>query len=382
MRRTLAAVAAAALLVAGAAGCAGPAASQSAGTQAPSSLAGSETTAPSPDAAPLEGIVPLEDPASYQGPSTAVLNTATITPVADPTPDLPATVTSHSPDGDQEVTVTSVDRVVAMDISGSIAGTVWGLGLGESLVGRDIAADFPGTEDVPVVTGSSHSVNVEAILALEPTLVLTDGSIGPRRAVTQLADAGITVVFLDNQASFDGAAQLARDVAAALGVDDAGEALAQSILADVEDTAAAIAAIAPATPLRMAFVYLRGSADVYYLFGEDSGADHLFEALGGVDAGSEAGIKGEQPMTDEAMIAMDPDVIFVMSSGLESVGGVDGLLASKPAVALTTAGQQRRFVDMDDSLVLSFGPRSADILEALAVAVYAPTDSGAAAASS
>lgn len=381
MRRTLAALAAAALLVVGASGCAGPAASQSAGTQAASSST-SGTSAPAPDAAPLEGIVPLVDPASYQGPSTAVLGTATITPVADPTPDLPATVTSHSPDGDEEVTVTAVDRVVAMDISGSIAGTVWGLGLGASLVGRDIAADFPGTEDVPVVTGSSHSVNVEAILALEPTLVLTDGSIGPRRAVTQLADAGITVVFLDNQASFDGAAQLARDVAAALGVDDAGEALAQSILADVEDTAAAIAAIAPATPLRMAFVYLRGSADVYYLFGEDSGADHLFEALGGVDAGSEAGIKGEQPMTDEAMIAMDPDVIFVMSSGLESVGGVDGLLASKPAVALTTAGQNRRFVDMDDSLVLSFGPRSADILEALAVAVYAPMDSGAAAASS
>lgn len=381
MRRTLAALAAAALLVVGASGCAGPAASQSAGTQAASSST-SGTSAPAPDAAPLEGIVPLVDPASYQGPSTAVLGTATITPVADPTPDLPATVTSHSPDGDEEVTVTAVDRVVAMDISGSIAGTVWGLGLGDSLVGRDIAADFPGTEDVPVVTGSSHSVNVEAILALEPTLVLTDGSIGPRRAVTQLADAGITVVFLDNQANFDGAAQLARDVAAALGVDDAGEALAQSILADVEDTAAAIAAIAPATPLRMAFVYLRGSADVYYLFGEDSGADHLFEALGGVDAGSEAGIKGEQPMTDEAMIAMDPDVIFVMSSGLESVGGVDGLLASKPAVALTTAGQNRRFVDMDDSLVLSFGPRSADILEALAVAVYAPMDSGAAAASS
>ena len=77
-------------------------------------------------------------------------------------------------------------------------------------------------------------------------------------------------------------------------------------------------------------------------------------------------------MTDEALVAMDPQLILVMTEGLQSVGGIDGLIASKPAVGLTAAGQQRRFVDMADGDILSFGPRSAAVLEALARAIYAP----------
>ncbi len=73
-----------------------------------------------------------------------------------------------------------------------------------------------------------------------------------------------------------------------------------------------------------------------------------------------------------AIVAMDPDVILVMTDGLASVGGVDGLLKSKPAIALTSAGQHKRIVDMADGDILSFGPRSAAILDALARAIYAP----------
>jgi iron complex transport system substrate-binding protein len=79
-----------------------------------------------------------------------------------------------------------------------------------------------------------------------------------------------------------------------------------------------------------------------------------------------------KPMTDEAMVAADPDLVLVMSHGIESVGGVDGLLADKPAIALTRAGEHRRFVDMEDGQILSFGPRSALVLDALARAIYAP----------
>ncbi|RYJ05324.1 MAG: hemin receptor, partial [Actinomycetales bacterium] len=81
---------------------------------------------------------------------------------------------------------------------------------------------------------------------------------------------------------------------------------------------------------------------------------------------------GMKPMTDEAIVEADPDVILVMTDGIESTGGVDGLLKDKPAIALTTAGKKRRFVDMADGDILSFGPRSAGVIDALARAVYAP----------
>jgi iron complex transport system substrate-binding protein len=122
----------------------------------------------------------------------------------------------------------------------------------------------------------------------------------------------------------------------------------------------------------MVFLYLRGNAGVYYMFGEESGADDLIDALGGIDVAGELGWEGMRPMTDEALIAADPDLIITMTGGLESTGGIEGLLQEKPAVALTAAGQHERIVDMDDGTVLSFGPRSADVIEALARAVYAP----------
>nr|WP_240921467.1 ABC transporter substrate-binding protein [Microbacterium excoecariae] len=291
---------------------------------------------------------------------------------------MPATAPSREADGSSEpVEVRRADRVVAMDLSGSIAATVWALGLGDTLVGVDQAATFPGTEGLETVTSGGHSVNAESIIALAPDVVITDGTVGPRDVVEQLADVGIPVVFVDNEASYAGAGQLARDVAAALGAPEAGEDLADRIADDVAETTDVVARLAPEAEgdrVRMLFLYLRGSAGVYYLFGEESGADELIDALGGVDVAGELGWEGMRPMTDEALVAADPDLILTMTGGIASVGGVDGLLEAKPAIALTAAGQHRRIVDMDDGAVLSFGPRSADVLDALARAVYAPGD--------
>ncbi|MBB2977097.1 iron complex transport system substrate-binding protein [Microbacterium endophyticum] len=332
-------------------------------------------------AVPLADAEVLDDPLAYEGASTAAIADAAVHAVMEhPTQSLPATVVSHDRDGDVDVVVGDTSRVITLDISGSLAATVWGLGFGETLVARDQSTTFPGTEDLPLVTSGGHTVNAESIIALEPSVVITDGSVGPRDVVEQLRDVGIQVVFVVNDPSFSGAAALAEDVAAVYGAPDAGAALAAHITGEVDDKIDEIAtlpSIASGEKLRMIFLYLRGASGVYYLFGEESGADELITALGGVDVAGELGRSGMQPMTDEAMVAADPDLILVMTDGLASVGGVDGLLESKPAIAITAAGQHRRFVDMADGEILSFGPRSADVLDALARAIYAPAASDA-----
>jgi iron complex transport system substrate-binding protein len=326
---------------------------------------------------PLTELDLLENPVSYEGGSTACLVDTGIPAIAeDVTSSLPVTVTDVE---GNDVTITDASRILPLDISGSIAATVFGLGLGDNVVGRDTSTDFAGTEDLPVATNAGHTLNAEAIVGLSPTVILTDTSIGPKDARAQLRDAGIPIVVLSDERSLDTVDDLIASVAEALGIADAGAKLSERVQGEISQTMADIATVAPASDdkkLRMLFLYARGSAGVYYIFGSDTGADSLIESVGGVDVADDIGWVGSKPMTAEALVQAAPDVILMMTDGLASVGGIDGLLTSIPAVAATPAGEKRRIVDMADTEILSFGPRTPQILDALARAIYAPEFSG------
>lgn len=317
---------------------------------------------------PLEQLVADANPT---GPATACMSEVSV-PVTDnaTTPKLPATVTDTT---GTEVTVESLDRVLALDISGSIAATVFGLGLGDTLVGRDSSTAFAEAEDLPLVTQGGHTLSAEPILALNPTLIITDGSLGPNRVLLQLRESGVPVVYVTDVRNIDAMSTLTMQVADAMGVPERGVALNEKLNAEVDEKIAQIAKLGDGSSPRAMFLYLRGTSSIYYLFGAESGADTLITSLGATDVATELGWKGSQPATAEAIVAAQPDVIFVMTEGLNSVGGVDGLLTTIPAIAQTPAGQNRRIIDMADSQILSFGPRTANVLDALARALYAPS---------
>lgn len=336
---------------------------------APAATADSEHCAEA--AQPLASLPLTENPRTATGPSTACLPSTAIAPVSDTTaPALPVTVTDAE---GRQVEIADVSRILPIDISGTIAATVFALGLGENVVGRDSATMFDGTEDLPVVTKTGHTLNAEAILELAPTVMITDATIGPKEVRQQLRDAGVAVVTVSRDRRIDTVDDLVAEIATALGVSTRGDALIDDLDADIAAATAEITEIVPdaasARP-RMLFLYVRGSANVYYIFGRDSGADSLIDAIGGVDVATEIGWEGMKPMTAEALVDAQPDVLVMMTDGLESVGGVDGLIENVPALAQTPAGENRRVVDMADSAILSFGPRTADVIRSLARAVY------------
>lgn len=298
--------------------------------------------------------------------------------VTDPDPQLPVTVDVSGPSGAQQVAVTDASRVLALDLYGTLSRTVFELGLGDRLVGRDRSTSFPEAEDLPLVTPVGHDLNAEAVLALDPTVILADTSLGVD-VLLQMEDAGIPVVWVPSERNLDNVGEITELVGRALGVPDAGTALAERIGAEVEEVSATVAAVAPEDPderLRAIFLYVRGSAGVYYMFGEGSGADSLISAAGAYDVAGEIGWKGNRPVTAEGLVAAAPELVVMMDKGLDSVGGVEGLLEKMPALAQTPAGRNERIVTMSDSLVLGYGPLTADVVNALAVAVHAPQELG------
>ncbi len=328
---------------------------------------------PGIDVPSIADVEALADPKAYQGTVDINLPEPEIRPVDDdPTPQLPATVTDAQ---GTKVTVTDTSRILALDIYGTLSQTVFELGLGDNIVGRDVSSSYEEIEDRPLVTQNGHELNAEAILELDPSVVLTDTSLGPWNVILQIRDAGIPVVVVDAERNLENLSSLTQEIADALGVPEQGKELGARITSEADAVRAEIAKVAPQDvtgQLRMVFLYVRGQANVYYMFGEGSGADALITAVGGYDVSSEIDWNGMKPINDEGLIKAQPDAILMMSKGLDSVGGVDGLLEQFPALAQTPAGENERVIAMDDSQVLSYGPRTADVLNALAVALYAP----------
>ncbi|WP_314615807.1 heme/hemin ABC transporter substrate-binding protein [Streptomyces stackebrandtii] len=286
-----------------------------------------------------------------------------VEPLAAPAaPRLPVTVPSA--DG-RTVTVTSTDRIVPL--SGSLNEIVFTLGLGGKVVARDITATFEQAAKLPVVT-RAHDVSAESVLSLRPTVVLAESTTGPAEAVTQIRDAGIPLVVVKPAKELADVGTRIDAVAAALGVRDSGTALRKRTEERIDSVRKGIPAREEKP--RVAFLYVRGSAAVYLLGGAESGASSLLEAAGAVDAGKESGLEKDfTPLTSEALAQAAPDAILVMSKGLDSVGGIDGLVRI-PGAAQTPAGAAKRVVSVDDGVLLNYGPRTDRVLKSLVGQLY------------
>lgn len=314
-----------------------------------------------------------ESPRHFTGPDTAQLKSNDIEPItAHPRPTLPVSFT-----GLDNVTVEIADtsRILALDGTGSLASIVFGLGFGPQVVGRDLTTGFESAKDLPLVM-NNHTLNAEAILELNPSLVLTDYSVGPYDVQMQIRNAGIPVVFFDPAADIESIPRLIADVAATLGVPELGEQYIEDFVTRLQDTLARIKAVAPtveADKVRMAFLYMRGRAGVYHLFGNNpdgskGAAGVIIDTLGGIDVAAEQNwVSGA--LTAEGLLKLEPDLYLMLTLGLESVGGVSGLMAI-PGLSLTPAGEQQRVVDMSDYEMFTWGPRTPEVLTALAESIY------------
>lgn len=268
-------------------------------------------------------------------------------------PVLPATVMDK--DG-KSVTVKDVSRIIPLN--GDIAEIVWALGLGEKVAGVDTSATYPPEAKALPSIGYQRTLSAEGIIALNPTVLSGNEGAGPPEVIEQLRAVGIPVVIIKSATSLDEVGTKINAVAEALGVPNRGAELAASTKKDI-DSAVALAAKATTQP-KVAFLYLRG-ATVQHIMGSGSGADALIVAAKGVDVGASSGIQGSKPITPEALVAAQPEVLLVLTAGLQSVGGVDGLVAI-PGMAQTPAGQNKRVIDMDDQYLLGLGPRAGKAL--------------------
>jgi len=252
----------------------------------------------------------------------------------------------------------TVSRVVVL--ANGVAEIIQSLNAQAIIVGRDISSTEDSLSDIQIVT-SGHQVLPEKVIALKPDLVLIDASTGPKAAIDTIKAAGISVVETPESWSLEDLPIKVRAVGQAIGAQEQAEELVKQLNQSLN------ASTVKNSP-RVAFLYLRGTSSVYLIGGAGSGADSLLTAIGAIDVGAQTLDRPFNTLTAESLAELNPDVILVMSKGLQSVGGIDGLL-KLPGVAQTRAGKNSAVIDVDDSLLLSFGPRTPSLVDALAKAI-------------
>jgi iron complex transport system substrate-binding protein len=252
----------------------------------------------------------------------------------------------------------TASRVVVL--ANGVAEIIQSMNAQSIIVGRDISSTEDSLADIPIVT-SGHQVLPEKVIALKPDLVLIDASTGPKAAIETIKSAGITVIETPESWSLKDLPIKVRAVGRAIGAQEQVETLVQQLNDSLN-------ASAVKNSPRVAFLYLRGTSSIYLIGGAGSGADSLLAAIGAIDVGAQTLDRPFNTLTAESLAELNPDVILVMSKGLQSVGGIDGLL-KLPGVAQTRAGKNSAVIDVDDSLLLSFGPRTPSLVDALAKAI-------------
>lgn len=264
-----------------------------------------------------------------------------------------------------ETEIKPLDTSRIVTLSGAITETVFALGAGDRVVGVDVSSSYPDTVNQLPKVAYHRRLSAEGVLSLAPTLVIATSESGPPEAVQQLEQAGVALLIVPYKPTVESTLAKIERIATALGTKEAGDALIARTRGELDQ--ARLAHPTEEAKSRVLFIYAR-SQGTLMVAGQGTGADAIIALAGGINAAQ--GYVDYKPLTTEAVIAAAPDVILLMDSGLESIGGPEGLW-QLPGLSLTPAGKQGRVLSLDGLLLLGFGPRLGQAALALNRSLYA-----------
>ena len=257
----------------------------------------------------------------------------------------------------REVTLDATPKRI-VSLAPSNTEILFAVGAGAQVVGRDEFSDYPAeAESIEVIGGSFGEYNVEAIVALEPDLVLA-AEINPPELVQQLEDLGLTVYYLANPTTLEGMYVNLETVAALSGHD--ASALVDSLKARV---AAVDEKIMPLSSKIPVFYEIDASDPTKpWTYGPGTFGDLLIDRAGGYNIGNVASDPYPQLSLEQIVLA-NPSVIIL---GDAIWGVTPESVVERAGWETIPAVQSNSIFPIDDNLVSRPSPRLVDGLEQLA----------------
>jgi len=252
----------------------------------------------------------------------------------------------------QQPTSTSAGVMRLISIGGALTEIIYLLKADTELVGVDTTSIYPTAATRLPNVGYARSLSAEGILALRPTQLIATEDAGPPIALRQIVDAGIPLSILPSGHQFKDVIDRVRIIGELVHKTDAAKALASRLLLEWNNTQKRVAN-SKINNIRALFILSQNPSQLM-VGGAKTSADAMIEYAGARNA--IAGFSGFKPLTPEAVIAANPDVILLTDQGMKTVGGISGVLRF-PGVKQTRAGKEQKIISLEAMYLLGFGPR-------------------------
>ncbi len=304
----------------------------------------------------IAGCGPASTPTATPAPVSTEIP-ATEAPAATPEVTGPyATLTDGL--GRQVVLGAPAQRVVSLAPSNTEI--LFAVGAGAQVVGRDDLSDYPEeAKALQSVGGNMGDFNTEAIVALQPDLVLAS-ELNTPELVKSLEDLGITVYYVANPKTFEEMYANLETVGQLTGHEEEAKTLVESLKARV---AAVDEKIMPLSSRIPVFYELDATDPAKpWTSGPGTFVDLLISRAGGYNVGSGLTDQWAQ-ISSEELVKADPQVILL---GDALYGVTVESVAQRPGWDVITAVKNNAIYPLNPDTATRPGPRLVDALEELA----------------
>ncbi len=252
-----------------------------------------------------------------------------------------------------------------ISLAPNVTEIIYALGAGDRLVGRTDYCNYPEQALEVTSIGTLWDPNMESILALEADVAIASSIVDPS-FVESIGKAGILAYQFYEEESLDGTYDLIREVAAAIGLEEEGEKLAESVKARIEAVRERIASIPEENRLSAIYIISYGDWGDYAGTG-DTYLNDVIEAAGGINAAKDGAYWS---ISKELLLAQDPDVVFLGAySYTDPYAEVENFRTLEPYSNLTASKTANVYTVNGDAAERQ-GVRTADVVEQMAFVLY------------
>ncbi len=241
--------------------------------------------------------------------------------------------------------VIAQERIISA--GSAVTELIYALNAQESLVAVDVTSKMPQASELPKI-GYHRQLSTEGLLALQPTQLIGSDEMGPKSTLDLLRQSNVKVNIVNTKPTIKGLLERIDEIALLTHHQDN----AQHIKDEVNKKVTQLSKNIPEKSKQKKVLYLllhEGRAP--YVAGRETTMDEMIHLAGGTNPAQNL-ISSFKPLSMEAMLSMQPDVVLVSNRSLAKLESIDNIIKAIPTLASTPAGLNKQIIGIDGSALV------------------------------